>query len=86
MKYNIEIKKSAFRALKKLPQFDQIQIAKVIKRLSVEPRPQNAIKLAGSSFYRVRCGDYRIIYDVLNDRLIIIILKLAHRKDIYKRK
>ncbi|VAW15847.1 hypothetical protein MNBD_BACTEROID05-1199, partial [hydrothermal vent metagenome] len=47
------------------------------------PHPKNCLKLAGSSYYRVRCGDYRIIYDIQDQKLVIIVLKVGHRKDIY---
>ncbi|MCK5580621.1 MAG: type II toxin-antitoxin system RelE/ParE family toxin [Candidatus Omnitrophica bacterium] len=86
MTYNIEVKKSVLKVLKKIPREDQIHIAKTIKGLADDPRPAYCLKLAGSAYYRIRCGNYRIIYDVQDDKLIIIILKVGHRKDIYKRK
>ena len=82
--YKIEVKASVVKAFKKVPREDQIRIAQAIKALAIDPRPQNSIKLSGSTYYRIRCGDYRIIYDIKDDQLIIVVLKLGHRKDVYK--
>jgi len=86
MKYSVEIKKSVFKVLKSLSKENQIYIAAAIKKLSLDPRPRNCLKLSGSSYYRIRCGNYRIIYDIQDDRLVIIVLKIGHRKNIFKRK
>ncbi len=85
MMYSIEVKQSVLKALKHIPREDQIKIVKVIKNLAHVPRPHNCLKLADSPYYRVRCGHYRIIYDIQDDRLIIVILKVGHRKEIYGR-
>lgn len=81
--YNIEIKKSVLKVLKKIPRDDQIKIARRIQDLAADPRPARCLKLAGTDFYRIRCGQYRIIYDIQDSRLVIIILKVGHRKDVY---
>ena len=57
----------------------------MIKKLAQNPRPQTCLKLADSGYYRIRCGVYRIIYDIQDDKLIIVILKVGHRKDVYER-
>jgi len=84
MTYDVEFKKSAVKTLKRIPRNDQIKISKVIKKLARNPRTQNCLKLADSRYYRVRCGYYRIIYDIQDKKLVIIILKVGHRKDIYQ--
>ena len=84
-KYKIEIKKSAIKVLRRLPRDDQIRIARSIQSLSDRPRPHNCTKLADSPYYRIRCGSYRIIYEIRDDRLIIVILKIGHRRDVYKK-
>ena len=84
MPYSIEVKASAVKVLERIPRDDQIQIAKKIKSLASNPRPNNCVKLSDSIYYRVRCGDYRIIYEILDDKLIIVILKIGHRKDVYR--
>ena len=83
MKYKIEIKKSVMKALKKAPREDQIKIARVIRKLADNPRPSNGLKLADSPYFRIRSAHYRIIYDIQDKSLIIIILKVGHRKDVY---
>ncbi len=83
--YSIEVKQSVVKALKRIPRADQAKIAQAIKTLARDPRPHNCLKLADSSYYRIRCGDYRIIYDIQDTRLIIIILKIGHRKEVYGR-
>lgn len=85
MKYSIEVKRSVVKALKKIPRQDQVKIAKRVKKLSYEPRPPDCLRLADSSYYRVRRGIYRIIYDIQDAQLIIVILKVGHRKGVYGR-
>ncbi len=85
MTYRVEVKQSVIKTLKRIPRADQVKITEVIKALAHDPRPHNCLRLADSPYYRIRCGDYRIIYDVQHDKLIIIILKVGHRKDVYDR-
>ena len=82
--YKIEVKKSVVKTLKKIPREDQIKIVQAIKYLSSNPYPTYSIKLADSPFYRIRCGDYRVIYDIKKDLLVIVVLKVGHRKDVYR--
>jgi mRNA interferase RelE/StbE len=84
MKYRVEVKKSVLKGLKKIPKEDQIRIAVEIQKLSDDPRPAYSTKLAGSEYYRVRCGDYRIIYSIHDEVLVICVLKVGHRKDVYR--
>jgi len=84
MKYSIEVKKSVLKTLKKIPREDQIKISKRIKKLADNPRPEQCLKLVGSAYYRIRYGMYRIIYDIQDDKLIIVILKIGNRKQVYK--
>jgi len=83
MTFSIEFKKSALKTLKKIEKKHQIIISRSIKELALNPRPKNCLKLSGSPFYRIRCGDYRIIYDIQDKRLVIIILKIGHRREVY---
>lgn len=83
--YKIEISKTAERQFTKLGEKDQLRIARVINQLAVDPHPQGCRKLTGyKDVFRIRVGNYRIIYSVEKKRLIIIILKIGHRKDIYR--
>jgi len=81
--YEIEYHKSALKQLNKLPQDTKIRILKTLERIRI--RPHSFIKsLSGSPYFRLRVGDYRLILDVKNNKLIIIVLELGHRKNIYK--
>ena len=84
-RFKIEISATAERQLKKLPREAQGGISRAILNLAKDPFPRGTRKLRGyEDVYRIRVGVYRILYSVENDRLIIIILKIGHRKDIYR--
>jgi mRNA interferase RelE/StbE len=84
--YRIEFKKSAAKALKKVPKRDRIRIRDKIDSLADNLPDPNITKLKGDNpFHRLRVGDYRIIYEIQNDVLIILVLKIGHRKDIYRK-
>lgn len=83
--YSIEVSSTAEKQLRKLSQKDQISVLKRIQELSSEPRPNRSRKLRGQdNIYRVRVGNYRILYSIENKLLIIIILKVGHRRDVYR--
>ena len=85
MTYQVLLKPSADRALKRLSGSDQQRIAKKLVQLSANPRPYGIEKLAGGTDeYRVRVGNYRIVYAIEDDRLIVLVLRIAHRKDVYR--
>lgn len=83
--YNIQWKASAIKELRKLPKKDVQRIMNKIATLKQNPFPPGSIKLAGSECtYRVRIGDYRVIYDLLEKILTIQIIRVRHRKDVYR--
>ena len=84
-KYKVKIKPSAVKELEKIPKKDLQKLTKMIQSLSINPRPHGCEKLSGQERYRVRKGNYRIIYSIEDDILIVYIVKIGHRKDIYKR-
>lgn len=84
-KYSFEINKTAERQLKKIAKLDQKKIIKAIIELQFDPLPKGVRKLTGyDDVYRIRVGSYRVIYSIENRRLIILVLKIGHRKDIYR--
>ncbi len=86
-KYKIEFNKGYLKDLKKIPIRAQKQIREKIQNLSLDPRPEGCKKLQGSSnpaLYRVRCGDYRIIYTIEDHVLLVIIIQVGNRKEIYR--
>jgi mRNA interferase RelE/StbE len=83
--YSIEVSATAERQLMKLSERDQHRVINVIKKLGVEPRPRGCRKLQGyDDIYRVRTGVFRILYSVEDDRLLVLVLKVGHRKGIYR--
>ncbi|HLM28590.1 MAG TPA: type II toxin-antitoxin system RelE/ParE family toxin [Acidimicrobiales bacterium] len=68
-----------------LPRRDQQRIRAAIDLIAEEPRPPGCTKLADESqTYRVRTGDYRILYDVVDDRLVVQVIRIGHRPDVYR--
>ena len=83
--YRIEIKASASKELKNLPHQIVSRIVAAIGDLAEDPYPQGVRKLAGfDQTYRIRVGDYRVIYDVFESKLIVEIIRVRHRKDAYR--
>ena len=86
MKYRIEFKRSAAKALKKIPKRDQKRIRDKIDGFHEGLPDPNITKMKGDNpFHRIRVGDYRIVYETQDDILLILILKIGHRKDIYRK-
>ena len=84
MKYTVEVTSSARRQFKKLPEAIQEQLIPKILLLETIPRPSGVKKLQVFDYYRIRIGDYRVVYSI-NDRAHLVkILDLGHRKDIYR--
>lgn len=83
--YKIIVSLTAEKTLKKLPKKDLNKIIELIQTLATLPRPRGCRKLSGEEdSYRIRQGNYRIIYEIRDQTLIILILKVGHRKDIYR--
>lgn len=82
--YKIQIKRSALKDIKAIgTKKDRQRIVQRIQELASDPRPPGVEKLSGSPYYRVRQGTYRIVYEIQDDVLIVHILKVGHRKDVY---
>ena len=84
MFYKISIKKRAMKALEKINEPYYSNIKKAIYELAEEPRPKGCKKLKGRDGYRIRVADYRIIYDIFDETLVVDVINLGHRKDIYE--
>jgi mRNA interferase RelE/StbE len=83
--YSLEFKNSLTKDFRKIPKVQQLKIWNNIQQLKIEPRPKNCRKLAGTeSDYRIRIGDYRVVYRILDADKIVIIFAADHRKDIYR--
>lgn len=84
MKYSIFIERDALKALRKIPKKDQLRVADAIELLSENQRPIGSRKLSGREGWRIRIGDYRVIYEIEDDICHILVLDIGHRKDIYR--
>lgn len=83
-KYRITVKKSAARELEIVPKKDLQRIIRRIQSLSSDPRPYGSQKLSGKEYYRVRQGDYRIVYSIDDEDLLIDVVKIGHRREVYR--
>jgi mRNA interferase RelE/StbE len=84
--YQVEITSRAAKQLKKLPEDIKLRIEEKIQELAENPRPDGVVKLEDSEdTYRARVGKYRILYEVKDDLLIVKVVKVGHRKDVYKK-
>lgn len=84
-RYEIEISRTAERQLGKLPRHDQRRLSRTILTLAINPFPRGARKLSGyDDVYRIRVGNYRVLYSVSTTTLIVIVLKVGHRRDVYQ--
>jgi len=84
-RYRIELRPAAVRALRKLDPQVARRVQAAIALLAENPRPPAARRLRGRPAWRVRVGDYRVIYTIEDDVLLIVIVTLGHRRDIYER-
>jgi len=82
--YKIYFKKSVWKDFQAIPKKDLKKILKVIESLSKEPRPSGCRKLSGQERYRLRQGQYRIIYSIQDDEISVWIVKVGHRKEVYR--
>ncbi len=83
-RYRIKVKKSAVKEIERLGHRDIRAVLDKIAALADDPRPYDCKKLSGREKYRVRCGDYRILYSIEDDVLIVLVVKVGHRRDVYR--
>ena len=83
-KYRLLIKPSAAKELETLPAKDRKPVAAKLRRLASEARPPGSEKLSGQENYRLRQGDYRVVYSVDDDESVVVIVKIGHRRDVYR--
>jgi mRNA interferase RelE/StbE len=84
MTYSVFIQKSAHRALSRIQVRDQNRIIEAIRALGKSPRPIGSKKLSGRDAWRIRIGDYRVIYEIEDKKLIVMIVAIGHRRDVYR--
>lgn len=82
--YKILLKPSAAKELDALPKADRLRVVARIKTLAENPRPKGCEKLAGSEKYRLRQGVYRILYEIHDDHVLVVVVKIGHRREVYR--
>ena len=83
--YKLAIKQSVSKDLRPIPNNDVARILQRIQELQANPRPVGSEKLSGQERYRIRQGVYRIIYEVTDELLVVTVVKVGHRKQVYRR-
>ena len=82
--YELVFKRSVAKDLRALPKQDIKRILQRVRALADDPRPAGCEKLSGFERYRIRQGMYRIVYEIEDRRLLVVIVKVAHRRDVYR--
>ena len=82
--YKLLIRPSAVKEIEAIPKKDRARIVKKIQGLSENPRPAGCEKLSGQERYRLRQGDYRIVYEIHDDEVAVVVVKVAHRREAYR--
>ena len=86
MKYAVEFRPGVLKSVRRFPKRDLVKIKKKIDEFSADlPEPPTTKMKGNNPFHKVRSGDYRIIYEIHDDKLVILIVKIGQRKDVYKR-
>ncbi|MEI8242757.1 MAG: type II toxin-antitoxin system RelE/ParE family toxin [bacterium] len=83
-RYEIRVRASVAKDLKSVPKHDAARIIEAIDKLADDPRPPQSRKLSCAEKYRLRCGNYRVLYEIENAVLVICVVKVGHRKDVYR--
>ena len=85
MEYFVEFRPSALKALRGVAPSNRARISKAIEALADNPYPAGCKKLAAEDgFWRIRVGDYRVIYKVIQERLVVTVVKIGHRREVYR--
>jgi mRNA interferase RelE/StbE len=82
--YRVRIEKQASKALEKLDTVTQNRIVEVIRSLADNPRPPGSRKMKNREGWRVRIGDYRVIYGINDERSVVSVAKIGHRREVYR--
>jgi len=84
-RYQLQLLPTAQRELLKLPAKIRVRVADAIRSLQANPRPAGCKKLAGNAnYYRIRVGDYRVLYEIRDRVLLVLVIKVGHRREVYR--
>ena len=84
MTYAVDILRSAQKQLARIARQDHFRIIAAIQSLGLDPRPPGSKKLSGRPAWRVRIGPYRVIYEIHDERLVVLVIAVGHRKEVYR--
>jgi mRNA interferase RelE/StbE len=85
-RYSVQFRPAALRQLRKLPRDALRRIQAATETLRDEPRPEGAAKLAGTNdLWRIRVGDYRVVYLIDDDVVVVTVVRIGHRREVYRR-
>ncbi len=82
--YDVQLSSRAEKSLEKLPDQAFDRVTEAIENLATNPRPPGCKKLKGRLGYRIRVGDYRVVYDIADDILVVLVIDVGHRREIYE--
>lgn len=82
--YKLQIKPLAVKELEALPPKERRRIVSRIRKLATDPRPSGSERLTGQQLFRVRQGNYRILYAIEDAELVLVVVKIGHRRDVYR--
>jgi mRNA interferase RelE/StbE len=82
--YSLRIKKSAAKALTKIAKPDRLRLIEAIDRLRSEPHAGGVLKGEFSGLRRLRVGDYRVVYEVIDEELVVLVIRVGHRRAVYR--
>jgi mRNA interferase RelE/StbE len=82
-RFELQFKRSVAKDLRTLPAKDVKKILKRIENLATNPRGEGCVKLTGKEYYRVRVGVYRVVYEIRDKELIILVINVGHRSSVY---
>ena len=84
MTYSVEILRSAQKQLSKINRQDQDRIISTVEALADNPRSQGCKKLSGRPAWRIRIGSYRVIYEIQDNKLLVLVVNIGHRREVYR--
>ncbi len=84
MSYSIKIKASAAKSLRKIPKLERIRIVEAVDRLAREPSAGGVLKGEFSGLRRLRVGRYRVVYEVSEGNLTVLVVRIGHRREVYR--
>lgn len=82
--YSIQIKQSAAKALKKLPKADRLNLTVAIDQLAINPGVGSVLKGEFQGLRRIRVGQYRVVYEINDGELIVLVIRIGHRREVYR--